>query len=728
MKHASTDPHGEHVPGLESRDKEADSLLSSHSMRVGGVSDLLSAGAEFSAAFGAPPLGGWRHEMETCPACFSDAFFWPTGCTKPKPFNPPCRELCCPTCGWRDGAICIHDRAVQLYPGRSGASLRRWGSSEDRSIDLTMSGSTGAASASTIDHRIPRNAPSSTDALRASRTTGKKRVSWEDRHPERGVAMLRRALQVAEGLQPRTTSFLHRSSEHPMVFERRCLPGASSEAGWLEVPVDTEAPLSPPFSTASRPRAATLNARMARSFSRAYSEPDEDAISLPVFTVQTGAPSASTLDGIGKALLPGGLQPKVIFDDTGRPIQWPWEAGAPCPIDAHQGKIAAGGGSDPVSAFFVRTTTAPPGFESSHSSDKLIGDSLKAATADGKGGDSSTGVNAWRAFCARHGRAAERPLDPNAPLWAKLDEEMWIMRFIADLVEDRDIKVSSARSYFSAASGWHNRKHGVPFAGGLDLKRLPEMVKGLRRLRGDTNVQLRRGTAPQKLREALDKLYPRNGTAFNANIRAMVSFAFQGLLRGREVCAADGKAWCGSTDLARGDIVAMLIDRVVAMIRPAKNMRYTKGKTVPIVVGAGGTYIDAHAELMELLRLDPVAAAAAEGTPMFRKSDGSAFSVAELRDIVKALMSAVGEDPSEFGAHSLRIGGASALFAAGAEPIHIKTMGRWSSDCYRLYVRACFEQTLAWTVKAGSQRVHDIVGERLANEVDVMTYGMEDLP
>ena len=70
--------------------------------------------------------------------------------------------------------------------------------------------------------------------------------------------------------------------------------------------------------------------------------------------------------------------------------------------------------------------------------------------------------------------------------------------------------------------------------------------------------------------------------------------------------------------------------------------------------------------------------------------------------------------------HSLRIGGATALFAAGADPIHIRTMGRWSSDCYRLYVRSCFEQTLAWTAKIGSQSMHDVQGtyERRAQETE----------
>ena len=41
---------------------------------------------------------------------------------------------------------------------------------------------------------------------------------------------------------------------------------------------------------------------------------------------------------------------------------------------------------------------------------------------------------------------------------------------------------------------------------------------------------------------------------------------------------------------------------------------------------------------------------------------------------MRLLMAAIGESAEEFGAHSLRIGGATALFAAGADPLHITTM------------------------------------------------------
>ena len=51
-----------------------------------------------------------------------------------------------------------------------------------------------------------------------------------------------------------------------------------------------------------------------------------------------------------------------------------------------------------------------------------------------------------------------------------------------------------------------------------------------------------------------------------------------------------------------------------------------------------------------------------------------------------------------FGTHSLRIGGATALFAQGADPTVIRTISQWSSDIYRLYVCTC-----VWSGAANGQ-------------------------
>ena len=77
---------------------------------------------------------------------------------------------------------------------------------------------------------------------------------------------------------------------------------------------------------------------------------------------------------------------------------------------------------------------------------------------------------------------------------------------------------------------------------------------------------------------------------------------------------------------------------------------------------------------------------------------------------LKRLMASIGEDPDAFGTHSMRIGGATALFAAGANETVIRTLGRWGSDLHRLYVRACFEQCCDWSRKAGSTHVSELSG------------------
>ena len=204
----------------------------------------------------------------------------------------------------------------------------------------------------------------------------------------------------------------------------------------------------------------------------------------------------------------------------------------------------------------------------------------------------------------------------------------------------------------------------------------------------------------------------------HANIRAALALALQGLHRGAEF-TVDG-AFDAGRDLTRADIASLSGERLVVMMRPCKNMHHLRGKTVPLIVGAGGEFVDAVAEMQNLVAVDPVSAADAASTPMFRcgrcRGERKPLSPALVRAWTRTLMVSIGERPEQFGTHSYRIGGATALFAAGADATVIRTMGRWSSDIYRLYVRACFSQTIAWSRKAGSTVVQDVAQEY--DEVD----------
>jgi hypothetical protein len=383
-----------------------------------------------------------------------------------------------------------------------------------------------------------------------------------------------------------------------------------------------------------------------------------------------------------------GMRRLIISDETGTVVDWPWETGP--------------------------TSRCTGGKRRRHRLDDVIGRGLFHAYVKGGMGESSPGVKRWKAFCASQGTTPHRPIDPNAPLRVKLEEEWFMMRFIASLIEDHALASSSAATYLGQVQGWHAKAHGVKLAAGMQLCRLPAMVNGIRRLKGEARRGVRRGIAPQMLKLAIDACLSRLDDPVHANLRAALTLALQGLLRGAEF-ATDGKRWDARRDLSRADVAVLTEEKLVVMMRPCKNMQSLVGKTVPLVIGAGGGYVDAVAEMRNLLRVDPTPPGAEASTPLFRHfgADGTPapLSTQHVRDWTRMLMASIDQDPSQFGTHSYRVGGATALFAAGADPLVIRTMGRWSSDCYRLYVRACFASTLSWSQRCGSQLVSDVAGD-----------------
>ena len=81
-------------------------------------------------------------------------------------------------------------------------------------------------------------------------------------------------------------------------------------------------------------------------------------------------------------------------------------------------------------------------------------------------------------------------------------------------------------------------------------------------------------------------------------------------------------------------------------------------------------------------------------------------------------MAAVGCDPKYFGAHSLRIGGATAALAAGIDPAVIRCMGRWSSDVYEIYMRLTRETATRLSTTVASTSFADLEREFQTEALD----------
>ena len=370
---------------------------------------------------------------------------------------------------------------------------------------------------------------------------------------------------------------------------------------------------------------------------------------------------------------------------------------------------------------------------------------VNASMVDGEGGDNSTAVRHWIRFCV-HGRKINpaRPTTGEGGLEAMLSEEAMLMDFGLWLCVCKplgnSISVNTAAGYVGTVQAWHERRFGRRIGMGLDLTRLRDMFKGMRRELGQPPRKQRFGVRTQHLAKGLELMAPTSGDSERQrrdkiNIQAALASAFVGLMRGAEFALQEGETWSSANSLSRADLSFFRDERGVLcaalMMRPCKNGKYLHGKHFRLVLAGGGKLVDAVAALWRLVHEDPVPMAERAETPLFRTHRGgvaSALSVAQVRDIVKQLMRELGEDPALFGAHSLRIGGATAALTAGVHPSIIRLCGRWNSDLWEIYARVSRESAARVTSLIGSTPFHDLERGFHAVELELLPEEMGELP
>ena len=78
-------------------------------------------------------------------------------------------------------------------------------------------------------------------------------------------------------------------------------------------------------------------------------------------------------------------------------------------------------------------------------------------------------------------------------------------------------------------------------------------------------------------------------------------------------------------------------------------------------------------------------------------------------------------DERAYALHSLRIGGATALLKAGCPPAVIQALGRWSTEIFNLYTRACFHDGLDWAEAMARTNVVPLEVEALLRKHGIAT-------
>ena len=195
--------------------------------------------------------------------------------------------------------------------------------------------------------------------------------------------------------------------------------------------------------------------------------------------------------------------------------------------------------------------------------------------------------------------------------------------------------------------------------------------------------------------------------------RAVLMFAMSVMARGCEVAIdpARGKRFESSEGITPADVSVFEeggVRHAQVRMRKRKDLKVLRGKQALVIVSGGGTCFDAVVELLAWVEFRRALGLPEDG-PLFCWPDGTSITVSEVRDMVRTVMLAAGCDPALFGAHSLRIGGATAALAAGVPPALIRLMGRWSSDVYEIYCRMSRQAALG-------------VGRAISSAADVATF------
>ena len=188
---------------------------------------------------------------------------------------------------------------------------------------------------------------------------------------------------------------------------------------------------------------------------------------------------------------------------------------------------------------------------------------------------------------------------------------------------------------------------------------------------------------------------------------AAVSFAFQGLLRKSEYSATPNKPFNPEKSLTMGDmrfVPSLENPRYVSVIlKNTKTDAFLLENPELFLPMDAEAPLNACAQLQRYFQSSQVDPSKWGETPLFCiPHSEQPLQGASIHSLVQQSMGLIGENPAEFGSHSLRSGGTTALADAGCPEVVLKTLGRWSSECYRIYARAAFSSVLEWGKRMAS--------------------------
>ena len=276
--------------------------------------------------------------------------------------------------------------------------------------------------------------------------------------------------------------------------------------------------------------------------------------------------------------------------------------------------------------------------------------------------------------------------------------EKQLCRFIAYLREE-GLRHQTVKSYLAAVRHMQiSNDMGDPKIG--SMPRLELVVRGMKREQAGQPTRTRLPITPEILKRIRQYWKGRQAEWDIVMLWAAMTLCFYGFLRVGEVVVPSDTEFDPSQHLEYVDVA--VDDKrqpsfITVNIKQSKTDPFRRGVT--IVIGrAMGPLCPLAAVLSYMAMRRP------GNGPLFRFSDGCSLTRERFVAKVREVLQQIGIDQTKYCGHSFRIGAATTAAKKGIQDSLIKTLGRWESVAYQLYVRTPREQlvTVAATLASSS--------------------------
>ena len=275
-------------------------------------------------------------------------------------------------------------------------------------------------------------------------------------------------------------------------------------------------------------------------------------------------------------------------------------------------------------------------------------------------------------FCSQLGR-----VHPNGSV-CPADE--WTLCLFATFLSDF-IQPSSIKVYLAAVRALHIEQ-GFPDPV-LNCLRLERVVKGIKRIKGTKSVE--RLPITDDIMMTIYS-YLDVPLADHAMFWAACCLAYFGFLRSAEFTVP---SLSGYSELAHMNVQDLAVDSSVSPtcirvhIKASKTDPFRKGCFV--YIGRAKSPLCAVEAILAYLNIRGDAPG-----PLFLLQSGQPLTRVVLTKWLRDVLSAAGI-PGNYSSHSFRIGAATVAARNGVPDHMIQTLGRWSSDAFKSYIRTPVE-------------------------------------